>query len=211
MKTDLGMWLGVDPDASNPNYTRLPEDVREYLIMQVRREIPLRRDLRFLEATDTITTASDDYDYTLPSDWGRPYLMWYKSSTTDRVVTLDNITRAEWQAKYDEDSSSNDIPEYYCIYGDKYLFSPTPDATYTIYSDYFKVPADFTADADYDDYLKHGWDAIFFGACARGCDYLMETTRRGFFEQRSRETLQALMGDLMRSRWSGRQLQSEEP
>ncbi len=37
MKTDLGTWLGVDNDASNPNYVRLPEDVREFLILQARR------------------------------------------------------------------------------------------------------------------------------------------------------------------------------
>ena len=63
MKTDLGLWLGVDPDADNPNLTRLPTDVRSQCIQQARREIAIRRDLRFFETTDEISVGADDYDY----------------------------------------------------------------------------------------------------------------------------------------------------
>jgi len=42
MKTDLGTWLGVDKDASNPNYTRLPEDVRAQCANEARRDVSAR-------------------------------------------------------------------------------------------------------------------------------------------------------------------------
>ena len=211
MKTDLGTWLGVDTDASNPNYVRLPEDVREFIILQARRRISLRRDLRFFDETETITTADGDYTNGLPANYQRPYYMWYMDTSTDSEVEVKQITRSVWHTKYSSDDTDNDEPTHYCIYGDQYVWVPTPDAVYTIYHDYYKQPADFTADADYDDFLVDGWDAIFFEALANGCDYVMEMTRLREFQAKARQHLNELVGDHARARYSGRGLQNEIP
>lgn len=208
MKIDLGIWLGVDASLTSQNYVRFPDDIRGSLINQARREIALRRDLRFLETTDTITTADGDKDYGLPSDWLRPYSAYYVDDS-DGLVELPFITRAEYDELYAaDDSSDEDSPENLCIYGSQYLVGPTPDATYTIYAHYFKKPVDLTGSND-DVFLTHGWDAIFFLAALRACDFLMEDARRGILQSRSVEALRALSGDSARARWSGRRLQSK--
>jgi len=211
MKTDLGTWLGVDTDASNPNYVRLPEDVREFLILQARRRIALRRDLRFFEEMDTITTADGDYTNGLPSNYGRPYFMWYMDTDTDSVVEVKQITRSEWHEKYSSDDADNDKPTHYCLYADQYVWVPTPDSNYTIYHDYYAEPEDFDDDADYDDFLVKGWDAIFFEALANGCDYVMEMTRLVEFQRKARQHLMEISGDHARARYSGRSLQNSIP
>lgn len=210
MKTDLGLWLGVDTNASNPNYIRLPEDVREQCISQARRSIFERRDLRFFEATDPITTADGDNSNGLPTDYGRPYMTYYWDSTTGKKVEIEFLTRSEWLNKYDDDDDSKDTPTHYTIYGDQYLWLPTPDAIYTIYHDYFQQPVELTGSND-DDFLDKGWDAIFWDACLRGCDFIMEDSRRAIFEKRAIESLGFLSNYLMRAKYSGGPVQSEEP
>jgi hypothetical protein len=208
MKKDLGHWLGVDSSLTSQNYIRLPDDVRGMLINQARQEIALRRDLRFFEDTDTITTADGDQDYGLPSDWLRPYSAYYVDDTNGRV-DLPFITRAEYDELYaDDDDSDEGSPENICVYGEYYLIGPVPDATYSIYVHYFKKPVDLTGAND-DAFLTHAWDAIFFGAALRGCDYLMEDSRRGSFSGRYTEALRYLSVDSSRSRWSGRRLQNK--
>jgi hypothetical protein len=208
MKTDIGLWLGVDPDSSNPNTTRLPTDVRASCVQQARRELALRRDLRFLEDTDTITTASGDYDYGLPSDWLRPYYAYYLGSDGS-FVDIAFLTRAEWDEKYAEDlSSETGSPVHICVYGDEYLVGPVPDAIYSIYVHYFKQPVDLTGSND-DDFLTFCWEPIFWGACLRACDYLMEDTRRPIFQARYDEAVKYMTTQEARAKWSARRLVSK--
>jgi hypothetical protein len=211
MKTDLGTWLGVDTDADNPNYVRLSGDVREFLILQARRRIYLRRDLRFFEATDEIVTADGSYTNGLPTDWGRPYYMWYNDPSTNKDVEIANIVRSKWRTLYNADATSNDKPEKYNIYGSNYNWIPTPNAAHTLYCDYYAMPADLSDDGDYDEFLTKGWDAIFFEACAKGCAYVMELSRLDEFKELAKGHLSALGGDDARARYSGRGLQNEIP
>jgi hypothetical protein len=209
MQKDLGMWLGVDLDYNNPDYTRFPQDVRKAIINQVRREISLRRDLRFFEATGTINAVDGDYDYALPSTWGRPYMMW-RYDSNNNLVQLSNLTREEWRQKYDPDSSQEAAPDYYCIWGSNFLVTPTPDTSYTLYYDYYKLPADLSADSDTDEFLNEGWDAILFYSCARACDFLMEPQRRGAFDSRGERALHYLSAEHSHAQFSGRALQNYE-
>jgi hypothetical protein len=208
MQKDLGMWMGVDPDYNNPDYTRFPQDVRKAIINQVRREIFLRRDLRFFESTGTIAAGDGDYDYGLPSDWGRPYMMWYYDSDNN-LTEVVNVSRAKFREKHDPDSSNEDAPEHYAIWGSNFYVTPTPDTTYTLYYDYYAMPSDLSLDSDYDEFLQEAWDLILWSACARACDFLMETQRRGFFDSRAREALHILSSEHNRAKYSGRALQND--
>lgn len=210
MKKDLGLWLGVDTSLTSQNYVRFPDDVRGSLINQARREIALRRDLRFFQASDTISTADGDQDYGLPSDWLRPYSAYYVDSSIGKQ-DVDFVTRGEYDDLYGGDDSSDEgPPEHVCVYGSHYLIGPVPDANYTIYVRYFKNPIDLDGDTyDSDDFLTFAWDAIFFTAAMLGCDFLMEDARRQVFEQRKRQAMSHLSGSELRAQWSGRRIQSK--
>jgi hypothetical protein len=207
MKADLGIWLGVDKSHTDQNLIRLPDDVRGMIVNQVRREIAIRRDLRFFQQTGQFDTADGDYDYGLPADWGRPYLMWYYDDDND-LQELDQITRSEFRAEYDPDSSNEDAPEYYSIWGSNFYLTPTPDTIYTIYYDYSELPTDLSANGDYDEFLTVGWDLILWESCKRGCGYLMETTRLPLFEKWATESLRYLSQNNSRAEHSGRRIES---
>jgi len=208
MKADLGIWLGVDKSHTDQNLTRLPDAVRGMIVNQVRREIALRRDLRYFQATGEIITASDDNDYGLPTDFLRPYMMWYYDDD-GALSEIGQLTRSEFRGQYDPDSNDNDLPANYTVYASEFLLTPTPDAIYTIYYDYFKFPADLSADDDYDAFLTEGYDAILWESCKRGCAYLMENTRLNLFTQWAETCLGYLSRSHSRAEYSGRRVQSD--
>ena len=208
MKADMGIWLGVDNSHDDQNLTRMPDAVRAMIVNQARREIAIRRDLRYFEDSSTIVTADDDFDYGLPSNFLRPYQMWYYDANDD-ITYLEQKTRAEWRELYSTDSSDNDLPAYYSMYGSNFILAPCPDDVYTIYYDYYKFPADLSADEDYDAFLTEGYDAILWEACKRGCGYLMENTRLGLFDGWAKEALGYLSRSNSRAQYSGRRIVSD--
>jgi hypothetical protein len=208
MKADLGIWLGVDKSHTDQNLTRLPDDVRGMIINQVRREIAIRRDLRFFQATGDFDTADGDYDYGLPTGYLRPYMMWYYDDD-NKLVEIDQIIRSDFREKYSPDASERDAPEFYNIWGSNFLLTPTPDDIYTIYYDHFVMPADLSANDDSDEFLMVGWDLILWESCKRGCNYLMETTRLGEFKQWAKDALNYLSQDHSRAEHSGHGIQSD--
>jgi hypothetical protein len=208
MKADLGLWCGVDKSHTDQNLTRLPADVRTMIINQARREIALRRDLHFFEANTNFDTADGDVDYGVASDFLRPYQVWYYDSNND-IQYLTQMPRSDWRKQWSNDSADEDAPEYYCLYGDQFHLAPVPDTIYTIYYDYFKFPSDLSLDADYDDFLIEGYDAILWESCKRACGYLMETTRISLFDQWAQSSLGYLSRDHARKTHSGGRIQSE--
>jgi hypothetical protein len=208
MKADMGIWLGVDKSHTDQNFTRLPDDVRGMIVNQVRREIAIRRDLTYFEDTGTIVTAADDFDYGTPTDFLRPYQMWYYDANDD-ITYLEQKDRAEWRAIYTPDATENDLPEYYSMYAGNFLLAPCPDDIYTIYYDYYKFPADLSAAGDYDSFLTEGYDAILWECCKRGCGYLMENTRVPLFDAWAKEALGYLSRNHSRAAFSGRRVVSD--
>ena len=208
MKADLGVWTGVDKSHTDQGTTRLPADVRGMIINQARREIALRRDLSFFEATTEFDTADGDVDYGVASDFLRPYQMWYYDDSND-IQYLEQKTRSEWRALYSADGDDEDVPAYYSQWGNQFYLAPVPDTIYTIYYDYYSFPADLSADGDYDDFLVDGYDAILWESCKRACAYLMENTRVPLFSQWADTALGYLSRDHARAAHSGRRIVSD--
>lgn len=207
MKLDMGLWLGVDPSTTSPNYTRFPDDVRGSLINEARREIASRRDLRLLEDTHSFNTVASTYLYDLPADWLRPYVAYYLDGS-GYYEKLDFVTRAEFDELYAEDlASETGEPEHIAVYGTQFLLGPVPDGAYSINVHYFKVPEDMDGTND-DDFLSDYWYPIFFMACAKACGFLMEFQLVSYYEEEAKKKLGFLSAQETRSRWSGRRLQS---
>jgi hypothetical protein len=202
----LGFELGVDKDTTTQNTVRYPTEVRQEHIDEARREIQYRRDLRFFEATDTISATEGDHDHDLPSDWLRPYYAYYLDGNGDKC-DLNFITYAEWDDLYaDHTSSDYAAPDHIAVYGTEYFLGPKPDASYTIYVRYFKQ----LADGQDDDLLTFGWEAVKELAKVYGRRYLEHPEPSILSQERYAEKkLNIFAGSENRARWSARPLQAK--
>lgn len=105
----------------------------------------------FREATDTITTVGGTQEYTLSSETADLDSQNILSVAIQGAInkklpfTPFNQLRA---VRPDFTLDASAVPQKYYIKGGKLGFYPTPNAAYTIFMDYYKVPTELSADAD---------------------------------------------------------------
>lgn len=105
----------------------------------------------FREATDTITTVAGTQEYTLSSetadlDSQNIISISVQGATNKKIPYIPfNQLRA---GHPDFDIDATGVPQNYYLQNGKLGFWPSPDAAYTIFMDYYKLPTELSADAD---------------------------------------------------------------
>lgn len=204
LKAQMQAWLSVDT-------TRLPAATCGLAINMAQYDLRLL-DLRCFEATATInTTASQAYS-SLPSRWSRPLGMLYV--TADATKYINYISKEEFDNRYAYCApASYGIPDHYTEWGGKLYWGPTPAAVYAITHNYMQTLPDLADGApnNTNDLVATAWPAVFFGALAYVCTYIIEDARKSIFAAEAALQANKLQVEHTRARCSGRRPESAMP
>ena len=157
-------------------------------------------DWPFLKTTDaTITTAANDEEYSLASDFAKMIAM--RDTTNENWLT--EMSKKDFDASKPAVSTTEDAgyPEYWYAtdldssnYQQIKLY-PVPDGIYTITYDYYKTLADLSADTDVSDIPAKYHQALVDYACFKY--YQKEQDEQATqFHQEFQNTMADMMADL---------------
>lgn len=155
-------------------------------------------DFPFLEKKVVITTSSGTAEYSLSTlgitdlnSW-QPNHFVLKPNTTD-VSTLSEMKYYDWRTSDARlANEDNDEPTSVIIKPDNtVVFSPTPDATYTSWGWYYKVPTKMTTDSSTSDIPSQFEDVILHLAKKKYAQYygdtlLMQIAERDYYTELNR-------------------------
>jgi hypothetical protein len=195
LKSSIGTWLDVD-------LNRLPNESRGQIINICQRELLRTYDLRFGEVTADIALSDGLAFYTLPSGWSRPYSLWYYSSGKQNV---DYLTKEEFDIKYPL-ATVEGAPLHYTVWGNSIFFGPTPNASYTVKANYFKILADLTdgSPGNTNAFVEQAWEVIFFRSLWYASEFMLEDSRAQLWAAKAQMLEAKLAIEHARARSSGR-------
>jgi hypothetical protein len=205
LKTQLNDWLGTD-------LTRFPDSVRGFCVNEVQRRLLRKHDLRFGEITDTLAVSANDGTYDLPSAWRSPLNFWYISPETQSLVSLANLQKDEFDARFPDPSETGTVT-HYSIWGQVIYLGATPNQSLTLNRNYFRYLPDL-ADGSPDNtnpLIEEAADILLFGALAFASRYLIEDPRVNLWEALYADLEADLVSAHQRARSVGRVPQAQEP
>lgn len=197
-------WLHVDS-------VRLPDTAAGLCLNLIQREALRKNDLRFGETEDSFQATAGDREYDLPTGWSRPLSLWFVNPSTESKVDIVRLEKDEFDGIHTEGLTQN-TPRHYTIWGSVLLLGPTPDATLTIYRNYYRLLPDLVpgSPGNTNDFVTNAWEVLFFGALAFASQYMLEDPRAPMWQALYMQKLTDLDGEHRREKASGRIPQSRE-
>ncbi len=167
-------------------------------------------DLRWNESTATIALVPGQQNYTLPTDYSRPFYAWFLDPVTAQARQITFLTKDRFDALYPNPALTAN-PGNFTVYGSTLQFGKVPSDALNVTFLYYSRPAELVADADSNALTLNAWQAVFDRSLVESADYLIDDDRMDVWLRRWRETENALLLEAARSRSTGLIPQSMEP
>lgn len=169
-------------------------------MQDARQDLALTYNFHYLYKEATTNVSAGQNRYTLSSDYlDHLTLFYYEGGNIGKKLGRISPGIFDEMAGLTETTcAGSGVPEYYVIYGREIEVHPTPNAECTADSGklkiryYSKAPS-LTADSDEDYMAIHHYEAIIYGACARGCLFLNDGDNLRKWSQAYDQTKQVML------------------
>lgn len=194
--------------------SRLPTANIDLAVNIARNEILQDNDLSFGEKSTTLSTVANQQYVAKPSDFLRPLELYYiAAGATVKTQINQRVGKERFNLDY-PDPTVTGGPVDFILWGNQILFGPTPDAVYTVYTDYYGLPAQLVNPTDGDPYLDllgSAPAAVLYKALWHLGFFIMEDARAPTWLDMSRKFEQILVRDYTRANRSATAPQTDEP
>lgn len=183
LQTSIAAWLARDDlTDSIPDFIRLVES-------RASRELRVRE-----MVTDTYGTITDQV-IVIPDDFMEMF-RFVLDTEEDRLLEFRPFEDAHKRAG----GSATGEPEFYTVFGERFIVYPSPDAEYTYALAYYAAIPALSDTATTNWLLEKAPDFYLFGALAEAAPYLMDDARVGYWESRYQAVRASLNGVERRSK-----------
>jgi hypothetical protein len=183
----------------------------ENWINDVRLDLALKYNFRYLFTEATANTVAGSARYALPSDYLGHLVLWLGPKKLMRVSQreFDELTQTDSTADASPRELSLEsghtvnttsivaVPDYYIERGMEIDLYPTPDASYVLTLRYYAQPESYDTgtggDSEEDYLMRFHPEAIIWGAALRGAIYLDDEQKKANFAAAYKSTIEEMI------------------
>jgi len=221
----LHRWLGI-------TVNELDNDSAGEIVNIVMRDFCRPGETRFTERSDTFRTRVYIRDYDTPEGWSKPRSFWYQAATSTSTDT--GVTWIEYKDKdtFDKLFPASGLfgssfigpmgvgtfgeanlgePVIYTEWAGKIMLGPVPNRVFTIYRNWWGLPADLTDASPTNEFTKQAWDYLLYASLVEATKWGFEDDRVGLWMEKAEKIRANMEIEDARSRTTGQQPVSDYP
>jgi len=218
----LHRWLGISVNELDSTSAR-------EIINTVMRDFCRAGETRFSERSDTFRTRQFIRDYDVPEGWSKPRSFWFPDSTSQTEVSwIDYVNKDIFdktfpasglfgstfiapmgQGAFGETDLGN--PKIYTIWAGKIMLGPVPNTVFTIYRNWWGIPADLTDAVPENQFTKQAWEYLLYAGLVEATKWGFEDERVGLWMEKAEKMRSNIEIEDARSRTTATQPVSDYP
>lgn len=222
LKASLREWLGLTTKE-------LPDLICGDIINLVQRRYCRLHESRFGETSDTFEARESIRDYAAPEGWSKPRSFWFPDpDDQNEVVYIDYVNKDLFDKTFPASGlfgstftapmgagafgeSNLGTPEIYTVWAGYIMLGPVPDHAFTIFRNWWRIPADLTDAVPTNEFTKQAWEYLLFKGLVMASLFGFEDARMPGWKDQADEIEADLIIEDARARTTAHAAISEMP